>query len=532
MRCMTWVLACVGGLALATGAGAETYSLLEGTITDTATGETEPLTGAFDASLLEPDGSVEPQTRTLLVDDFAFQARARSFLPRQPIEFQGLTPIFFLEVADQIHPDGDAVAWLRLRSGGHLVAASADEVTFRYLDFRSDGSGRNRAVGSLPDSDLPRRFHLRGTLHEVDQSFRVLRVDEHCALLPPPIPVPVPLPPPPGGGGVNLFVSFETFDIDPSMTVEFRPPAGGGAPIHRVIGGDPGTIGGELREDGPVSLFLVDPLRVGPGSVPASSSEPSTLPTLEELGISAPDGAEVTFDANGVLSVTSEGDLYMEGVFPEIPGLTSVHIHTRGSVFVTGAFEVPPGVALQIDAGGIGIADDASVIGEPIIIGIEPPIIITPFCNGLRPLFPAQEREVGTFSLIASVARPVEIDVRPRRRHNRLRLGSRQMIPVALLGSGDLDVRDVDEGSLRLGPGEAEPLGRRGRRWILRVDVNSDRHVDLLALFDIRDTEVAFGDTHLCLVAETEDGALIEGCDAIDTWPEMTRHERLRRKLR
>ena len=71
MRSTTWVLAGVSGLALAigAGAGAETYSLLESTITDAATAETESLTGDFDASLLEPEVSVEPQALTILIDD-------------------------------------------------------------------------------------------------------------------------------------------------------------------------------------------------------------------------------------------------------------------------------------------------------------------------------------------------------------------------------------------------------------------------------------------------------------------------------
>ena len=257
------------------------------------------------------------------------------------------------------------------------------------------------------------------------------------------------------------------------------------------------------------------------------------LPTLEELGIRAPDGAEVSFDANGVLTVTGQGDLYVEGVFPEIPGLTGLHLDTPGRVIVTGAIELPPGAALQIDAGAIEIADDALVVGDPLILPpLEPPIIVNPFCFGMRQLFPPEEREVGSFSLVASAARPVAIDVQPWGWNNRLRLGSRQLIPVALLGSTDLDVRDVDEGSLRLGPGEAEPLGRPGRPWILRLDVNRDRQLDLLALFDVRDTEVAFGDTHLCLVAETEDGALLEGCDAVDTWPEIPRRGRVHAELR
>ena len=86
-------------------------------------------------------------------------------------------------------------------------------------------------------------------------------------------------------------------------------------------------------------------------------------------------------------------------------------------------------------------------------------------------------------------------------------------IPVAILGSDALDVRDVDERSLRLGPGEAEPWHRFARRR----DWNRDGHPDLLVWFPGRDAGVAPGDTELCLFGETRDGGVLEGCDAIDT---------------
>ena len=60
-----------------------------------------------------------------------------------------------------------------MRSGGELVASSAAEATFRFLDFRSGTSGGGRAIGQLGDGVLPRRLQLEGTLYEVDQTFRI-----------------------------------------------------------------------------------------------------------------------------------------------------------------------------------------------------------------------------------------------------------------------------------------------------------------------------------------------------------------------
>ena len=63
-------VACAGWLMLAaTGAWAQSYRVLEGTLTDSATGKSKALTGAFDVSLSEfSDPTVPPVV--LIVDDF------------------------------------------------------------------------------------------------------------------------------------------------------------------------------------------------------------------------------------------------------------------------------------------------------------------------------------------------------------------------------------------------------------------------------------------------------------------------------
>jgi filamentous hemagglutinin family protein len=504
MRSRILALACTAGLVVATAAGAETYSILEGAISDAATGGTSSLTGTFEATATfgaEPDLA----TRLVRVDDFELRAGDHSFPPRQPIEYDGWKPIPWLARTDQIWLVGDIVSGMYLRSGGELIAESEDEVTFRFLELRSDASSGSRVVGQLPDSALPRRFQLAGTLHEADQTFRLPNDD--C------MPVAQPLP---GGGGVIIeaggidlvsggaVVLFESFDLSQDQGAEFQPADGGSLRIRRVTGLERTILGGELQGD---SVYFVDPGGVLLDGGGGASADPPDVPTLEELGITAPDGAEVTFDARGVLAIASEGSLIIVGPFPEIPGLTSLVITSGSSIEILGSISLPPDVSLEIDT--------AEIVGSPVIID--------PFCNGLRPIRPPEEREIGTFSLVASAAQPVEIDVRPGRRHKRVDPASRRPILVALLGSEELDVRDVDESSLRLGPGEAQPLGHRGRLWVFRKDVNRDRRADLLALFDVRDAGIAPGDTAVCLMAETADGTEIEGCDAIETPPRWTR---------
>jgi hypothetical protein len=153
------------------------------------------------------------------------------------------------------------------------------------------------------------------------------------------------------------------------------------------------------------------------------------------------------------------------------------------------------------------------------VIDPLPPIVGIPICDDLLPVFPADEREVGSFSIIASAAQQVEIEVEPRR-HGRMHPGRQGIVSVAILGSADLDVRDLDERSLRLGPGESEPTSHHGRGRTRRVDVNRDGEMDVVVRFDAREAGISVGDAQVCLFGETADRTAIEGCDAIETLPE------------
>jgi filamentous hemagglutinin family protein len=531
---------------IATGAGAETYRILSGTLTDAATGRSQELVGAFEAAIPEfPQSSSAPTS--FLVPDFELEAGGRSFTPRQPIEYQGMTPTPFLEIANHLQIDGDRVGLVYLRSGGEQIADDGQEVTFRFLDFRARGSYPGGAVGRLGDGPLPRRLHIEGTLREVEQSFRLFSEECGRPSLPPVLPAPTP-PPPPDGGGIiviggggaievggndgsggtiqiggsdGAIVTWDEFDISGDETVTFVPPDGATQPLARVIGGEPVGIEGQLLVDGSVFILAPSPLSLGPTSA-------LLAPTLEALGISAPDGADVTFDEAGVLTVTTEGDLLVEGRSIDVAGLTSLVLVAAGSIVVRGTLVLAPGSTLRIEAGVSVEIEDGTVIDildGIVIIETDPPTIPDPpiavICHGLRTVFPSVERVVGRFSLVATAAQPVEIDVDPWSRHDRVHPGRRQLLPVALLGSEDLDVRDVDVRSLRLGPGEAAPWAHFGRRR--GIDVNRDRRADLVALFSVREAEIAFGDRVVCLVGETRDGDMIEGCDEIDSIPRWGR---------
>jgi hypothetical protein len=107
----------------------------------------------------------------------------------------------------------------------------------------------------------------------------------------------------------------------------------------------------------------------------------------------------------------------------------------------------------------------------------------------------------------------VEIDIKPDDANNAINPASRGVIPVAILGSADLDVDLIDDGSLRFGAGGASIAHLRTHR----EDVNLDGIVDLVAHFRTQETGVACGDESMTLAWETLDGQAFEQSDSILT---------------
>jgi hypothetical protein len=99
------------------------------------------------------------------------------------------------------------------------------------------------------------------------------------------------------------------------------------------------------------------------------------LPSLEEMGLYAPDWATVRWDPSGVLSVYTEGDLEVRDADFEIPGLTGLSFLARGSITVEGEVRAlsEPGVEadlamLSLIAGETITLDGALPASERIVI--------------------------------------------------------------------------------------------------------------------------------------------------------------------
>jgi hypothetical protein len=115
---------------------------------------------------------------------------------------------------------------------------------------------------------------------------------------------------------------------------------------------------------------------------------------------------------------------------------------------------------------------------------------------------------------VASFRFPVGIDIRPRNPANRINLSSQGVVRVALLGTADFEVAEVEAETLAFGPAGATLANRRGPHF---EDVNDDGFTDLVGHFRVQEAGIALGDGEACLVGETSDESRFEGCDAIWT---------------
>ncbi len=114
---------------------------------------------------------------------------------------------------------------------------------------------------------------------------------------------------------------------------------------------------------------------------------------------------------------------------------------------------------------------------------------------------------------------PVGIDIMPGTSLNPVNLKQGGNLPVAILGSANLDVADIDASSLTLGdetsPDTPVSVKNKGSSAAYMEDVNKDGRMDLVVMFDVKDLVGMYGDLTMSTTQLVLRGFLTDGCTNI-----------------
>jgi hypothetical protein len=147
--------------------------------------------------------------------------------------------------------------------------------------------------------------------------------------------------------------------------------------------------------------------------------------------------------------------------------------------------------------------------GEVMTMGDYALAVATDNCPGLSNADQADADADGR----GDVCDVERIDIKPGSDTNPINPRSRGLVPVAIIGTGSLDVTNVQVETLAFGPGGAPPAhgGHLG-------DLNGDGLTDLLTHHSTALGAISPGSTHACLRGEIA-GTPFVACDSIVTVP-------------
>jgi len=113
---------------------------------------------------------------------------------------------------------------------------------------------------------------------------------------------------------------------------------------------------------------------------------------------------------------------------------------------------------------------------------------------------------------------PIDIDIKPNSDPNSINLCSNGAVPIAILGSGTLDVLDINTDSLRFADASIKVVGRKDPHQLCSYeDVNGDFITDLVCHFLTTDIAGIDGESSFAtLNGELGGGTAIEGSDSVN----------------
>jgi hypothetical protein len=114
---------------------------------------------------------------------------------------------------------------------------------------------------------------------------------------------------------------------------------------------------------------------------------------------------------------------------------------------------------------------------------------------------------------LISIERQIPIDIKPGSDPAPINVGSKGVVPVAILSSPTFDARTVNLHTVTFGPKHTPALDKQADIQ----DVNGDGLLDLVVHFDNTKTGITKGTTQACLTGKLTNGLAVKGCDVIET---------------
>mgnify|MGYP001815104838 CR=1 FL=1 len=107
------------------------------------------------------------------------------------------------------------------------------------------------------------------------------------------------------------------------------------------------------------------------------------------------------------------------------------------------------------------------------------------------------------------------IDIKPGSPDNVVRAGAKRVIPIAILGSSDLDVIAINPRTIRLNGVDIMLVGKSDKSLCQQADINDDSYEDLVC--DVRTTgyKIVEGEYTIIIKAGTYNGESLRGEDRI-----------------
>ena len=515
------------------------FTLTEGTLRDAESGDAEALSGHFFVYcgfVLGPDCD-QPTVDGigyLGFREYQLQAGEEIYRSEEVYDSPRVSPVDFLgpsvgpwtvlpsavETLGITVGDGE-VSLFNLILSREVIEADEDSQTIRFEALLGEGTAQPSGGGGDGRFVLPTEISVEGARVAFERTFGFS--DEACR--------------PPGGDSTDPELpSLEEMGLFAPAGATVTLDEAGVLSVYTE--GDLEISEGEFSIPGLTGLAFIAGGKI---TVDGAILVADTLSfTAEEIEF----GPDTQLIASGTIEINVPGPLDLDTT----PSMGDVTLTTGGIEIDLPLINDPWGIETRPDTGGseVTLIVDPPLINDPGLIltrpatgdsGVtlverkakvdprpgwcadgacvpEPPD--REFLVGCSYLISQSEpEEIGSFSLVASRTREVEVEVWSGKKKKWIRLGRHRSVKVAVLGSEDLDVSEIDARSLRLGP-DGAPAKMRGRKHARRRhyrDVNRDGYPDLKIRFKLRKSGIQKGDSEVCLTGSMQDGSLITGCD-------------------